>query len=144
MIPVRKFLLAGFVVATGVAFAQAAATDPDVIARQDLMKIIGGSSKTLGDMAGGKTAFDAAAAKAARDALVAASLEIEARFSKETNDPEQKAKAEVWTNRDDFLARARALTEAATALDPGSVEQIGAGMADVGPICVACHKAYRR
>ena len=140
---VRKLVLAGFVFASGVAIAQAAATDPDVIARQSLMKIVGGSTKTLGEMASGKSAFDAAAAQSAREALIAASLEIEAKFMKETADPEQDAKPAVWTNWDDFLVKAKALTDAATALDPSSADTIGAGMAGIGGSCKSCHTDYR-
>lgn len=138
-----RFVLAGLVLATGLTLAHAAATDPNVIARQDLMKVVGGSTKTLGDMAGGKVAFDAAAAQAAKDALVAASLDIEAKFMTATTDPEQDSRPEVWTNWEDFLVKAKALTDAATALDPASTESIGAGMAGVGGSCSSCHKAYR-
>ncbi len=143
MLSVPKLFLAGVVLATGVAIAQAAATDPNVIARQGLMKSIGGATKTLGDMAGGKAAFDAAAAEAAKATLIAASLDIEAKFVTQTADPEQDAKPEVWTNWADFLVKAKALNDAATALDASSVETIGAGMAGVGGACKACHTDYR-
>lgn len=142
MNPVSKFVLAGFVLATGVAIAQAA-TDPDVIARQALMKTQGGAAKTLGDMAGGKTAFDATAAQAAKDTLIATAQDIEAKFAKQTSDPEQDAAPAVWTNWEDYLLKAKALEDAATALDTSSAETIGAGMAGIGAACSDCHKNYR-
>ena len=143
MSSVAKLFLAGFVLAAGVAYAEVEPTDPNVIARQNLMKTIGGATKTLGDMAGGKVAFDAAAAEAAKAAISAASLEIEAKFTPTSTDPGTEAKPEVWTNWADFLVKAKGLQDAATALDASSVETIGAGMAGVGGACKACHTDYR-
>ncbi len=143
MIPLRKLFIAGLVLSAGVAFAQVEPTDPNVIARQDLMKTIGGATKTLGDMAGGKAAYDAAAAEAAKATLVAASADIEAKFTPATTDPAQKAKPEVWTNWEDFLVKAKALNDAATAVDTSSAETIGAGMGAIGGSCKSCHTDYR-
>lgn len=143
MISVRKLAFAGLILAAGVAYAEVEPTDPNVIARQDLMKTIGGATKALGDMAGGKVAYDAAAAEAAKATLVAASADIEAKFTPTTTDPAEEAKPEVWTNWEDFLVKAKGLTDAATALDTGSAESIGAGMAGVGGACKACHTTYR-
>lgn len=143
MTRVTKFFVASLVLAAGVAYAKVEPTDPNVIARQDLMKVIGGATKVLGDMAGGKAAFDATAADAAKAAIVAASREIEAKFTQTSTDPGEEAKPEVWTNWADFLVKAKGLTDAATALDPSSAETIGAGMAGVGGACKACHTTYR-
>jgi cytochrome c556 len=140
---VARLFAASMVFAAGVSFAHADATDPNVIARQDLMKVIGGSTKTLGDMAGGKAAYDAAAAETAKAAMIAASADIEAKFMTQTTDPEQEAKPEVWTNWDDFLVKAKALNDAATALDTSSAETIGAGMGAIGGSCKSCHTDYR-
>ena len=90
-----KTLIAGLVMSAGVAYAQVAATDPTVIARQDLMKTIGMNTKVLGDMAGGKADFDAAAAEAAKAALIAASADIGAKFETQAEDPGAKAKPEI-------------------------------------------------
>jgi hypothetical protein len=50
-----KTLFVSALLMTGAAFAAGtAATDPDVIARKDLMKTIGGATKTLGGMASGE------------------------------------------------------------------------------------------
>ncbi len=139
---VTKSLIAGFVLTAGVAFASEA-TEPTVKARQDLMDTIAMNTKVLGEMAGGKTAYDAAAATAAKDALVAASAEIGAKFEPQATDPKTKAKAEIWTNWDDFLKKATALNAAATALDASSAETIGAGMGAVGGACKDCHSTYQ-
>ena len=138
-----KFLVAGFVLAAGVAYAAVEATDPNVIARQDLMKTIGGSTKALGDMAGGKTAYDATAAEAAKATLVSASAEIEAKFTPTSTDPADEAKPEVWTNWEGFLLKTKALQDAAAAVDTSSAETIGAGMGAIGGSCKDCHTSFR-
>ena len=137
-----KSLVAGLFLIAGAAMA-ADATDPDVIARQDVMKTVGANTKILGEMAGGKTTFDAAKAAEARAAIIDASTQIEAKFTPHATDPASEAKPEIWTNWDDFLKHATTLNEAATALDPASVETIGAGMGPLGNACKDCHTDYR-
>lgn len=136
------FLLAGALVAASVTHA-AEATDPTVKARQELMDTMGMQAKILGEMAGGKTPYDAAAAEAAKAALIAASADIGAKFETQAEDPKSAAKPEIWTNWDDFMAKATALNAAATAMDIASAETIGAGMGAVGGACGACHKVYQ-
>lgn len=137
-----KVILVSSLAVSTVAFA--AATDPTVIARQNLMKMgMGANTKVLGDMAGGKTAFDATAAEAARAALAAAAAQIPAKFEPQATDPETKAKPEIWTNWSDFVAKAKALETAAAALDASSLATVQAGMAAIGGACTECHKANR-
>jgi cytochrome c556 len=119
------------------------ATEPTVKARQELMDTIAANTKTLGDMAGGKAAFDAAAAAAAKEALSAAAAQIAARFEPQATDPASKAKAEIWTDWAGFTAKADALVTAAAALDPATLESVQAGMAGVGGACKDCHTAFR-
>ena len=138
-----KTLCVSALLMTGAAFAAGTATDPDVIARKDLMKTIGGAAKTLGGMASGEVAHDAAAAEAAKQAMIAAAAEIEAKFTNNAADPASEAKPEVWTNWNDFLAKGKALGDAAGALDVASAESIGAGMGAIGGTCKACHTDYR-
>ena len=138
-----KTLCISALLMTGAAFAAVTATDPDVIARKDLMKTIGGAAKTLGGMASGEAAHDAAAAEAAKQAMIAAAAEIEAKFTNNAADPASEAKPEVWTNWTDFLAKGKALGDAAGALDVASAESIGAGMGAIGGTCKACHTDYR-
>ena len=135
---------AAFVLALAATVAIAAdATDPVVKARQELMDGNGMNAKILGEMAGGKAAFDAVAAEAAKAALVAASAEIAAKFEMQASDPKSKAKPEIWANFADFTAKAGALNAAATALDASTLEGVQAGMAGVGGACKACHTAYK-
>lgn len=139
---VTKTLVAGLMLVAGVAVA-AEATDPTVKARQELMDTLGMSMKTLGEMAGGKATFDAAAAEAAKAAIVAAAADIPAKFEAQANDPKSTAKPEIWTNWDDFLGDAKKLGDAAAAMDATSVEGIGAGMGAMGATCKDCHSEFR-
>lgn len=138
-----KAFAIGLTLIAGVAFAETAATDADVIARQALMKSFGGAAKTLGGMASGDVAFDAAAAGAAKAVLVAGAADTPAKFQKNAVDPGSKAKAEVWTTWDDFLVKAKGLGDAAAALDATTIEGVQAGMGGIGGACKACHTAYR-
>jgi cytochrome c556 len=74
---IKAFAL-GTVLVAGAAYAQER-TDPNAIARSDLMKVVGKNTGVLGGMASGKEPFDAAAAEAAKVALVAAFGQVEAR-----------------------------------------------------------------
>ena len=139
---VTKTLVAALALCGTVVFA-AEPTDPNVIARQTLMKTIAGATKTLGEMAGGKVAFDAAAAEAAKATLTAAAADIPAKFEPRTTDPAEEAKPEVWTNWPDFLVKAKGLSDAATALDATTLEGVQGGMAGVGGACKACHSVYK-
>jgi cytochrome c556 len=132
------------ILAGGVAYAEGEATDPNAIARQELMKMQGKNIGILGDMAGGKIAYDAAAAEAAKAVLIETSAKIEATFKDQgAADPASESKPEVWTNWDDFLKKAGALNAAATAMDVSSAETIGAGMGGIGGACKDCHTTYR-
>lgn len=137
-----KALVAGFVLSAGVVFA-GKSTDPDAVARQTLMGTIGMNTKVLGDIAGGKVAFDAAAAEAAKAAIVEAAAKIPATFEAQGTDAESKAKPDIWTNWEDFLTKADGLAKAAAALDATTVEGVQAGMAGVGGACKDCHSKYQ-
>ena len=136
-----KTLILGLVMVGGIAFA--AASDPDVKARQMLMQANGAAMKTLSGMAKGEVAFDAAAAGAAKAALVADAADTPAKFTNNAADPASKAKPEIWTNWDDFVAKSNGLGTAAAALDVTSLDGIKAGLGAVGGACGACHQAYK-
>lgn len=137
-----KALIATLALCAGVAIA-AEATDPTAKARQELMDVIGMNMKTLGDMAGGKSAFDAAAAETAKAAIVAAAGEITAKFQTEASDPKSTAKPEIWTDFATFTTKADALAAAAGALDVASIDTLKAGLGAVGGACKDCHTTFR-
>lgn len=138
-----KTLLIGLLFTTGFTYAETKATTPEGKARQELMQSFGGAAKTLGGMASGEVAYDAAAAEAAKQTLVTGAAQIEAKFTANVEDPGSKAKPEIWAGWDAFLAKAKGLGDAAAALDVASVETIGAGMKNIGGACKACHTDYR-
>ncbi|WP_333814564.1 c-type cytochrome [Tabrizicola sp.] len=139
-----KALIIGAVLSAGAAFAEEERTDPNAIARAELMETIGKNIGIIGDMAGGKAAFDATAAEAAKAALVEATGKIEATFRDEgAADPASEAKPEIWANWDDFLKKAHAASDAAGALDVASAETLKAGMGALGGACKDCHTSYR-
>lgn len=139
-----KVLIIGATLSAGAAFAEEERTDPNAIAREELMETIGKNVGIIGDMAGGKTAFDAAAAEGAKAALVEATGKIEATFKDQgAADPASEAKPEIWANWDDFLKKAKAASDAAGALDVASVDTIKAGMGALGGACKDCHTTYR-
>ncbi|MBS3981520.1 MAG: cytochrome c [Rhodobacteraceae bacterium] len=139
-----KAAVIGVILTAGAAFAEGDRTDPNAIARSDLMKVIGKNTGILGDMAGGKAAYDAAAAEAARAALIEAAVKIEATFKDQgAADPASESRPEIWANWDDFLADAKAMGDAAGAMDIASAETIGAGMGALGGTCKDCHTEFR-
>jgi cytochrome c556 len=138
-----KAIAAVSVLFASAAFAETEATDPAAIARENLMKSFGGAAKTLGQMAGGQAAYDASAAETAKAALVSGAAEIAAAFAAPTMDPADKSSPDIWNNWDDFLAKGKALGDAAAGLDLASAESIGAGMGAIGGTCKACHTSYR-
>lgn len=139
-----KALILGAVLSAGAAYAEEERTDPNAIARGELMTTIGKNIGIIGDMAGGKTAFDAAAAEGAKAALVEATGKIEATFKDQgAADPASEAKPEIWANWDDFLKKAKAAGDAAGAMDVASVDTLKAGMGALGGACKDCHTNYR-
>lgn len=139
-----KAAVIGVLLTAGAAFAEGDRTDPNAIARSDLMKVIGKNTGILGGMAKGETAYDAAAAEGAKAALIEAAAKIEATFKDQgAADPASEAKPEIWANWDEFLTDAKALGDAAGAMDIASAETIGAGMGALGGTCKDCHTEFR-
>jgi cytochrome c556 len=126
----------------GVALAEGA-VDPDVKARQDLMGANGAAMKTLGGMASAKIAFDATAAEAAKQVLIANAAGTLVVFKNQASDPAGHASNSIWTAWDDFSAKAGDMGTAAAALDTTSAESVAAGLGAIGGACKACHTAYK-
>ena len=126
----------------GVALAEGA-VDPDVKARQDLMAANGAAMKTVGGMASAKIAFDATAAEAAKQVLIANAAGTLVVFKNQASDPAGHASNSIWTAWDDFSAKAGDMGTAAAALDTTSAESVAAGLGAIGGTCKACHTAYK-
>jgi cytochrome c556 len=135
-------LFLALIVAGGVALAEGA-VDPDVKARQELMAANGAAMKTLGGMASAKIAFDATAAEAAKQVLIANAAGTLVVFKNQASDPASHASNAIWTAWDDFTAKSGDMGKAAEALDATSPEGIAAGLGAIGGTCKACHTAYK-
>lgn len=136
-------IAAALSLSVGAAAAKDGVTNPVVKERMDLMQMVRASTASLGDMAAGKTAFDAQAATVAKTALAAAAAQITAKFQANEDDPVAEGRPEIWTNFADFTTKAESLVTAAEALDVASLAGLQAGMGAVGGTCKACHEAYR-
>lgn len=139
-----KTFAIGLMLFAGVAYAKGERTDPNAKDRAALMQTVGMNTKILGDMAGEKTAFDTAAAEAAKAALVDAGAKIATAFQTQGGeDPASEAKAEIWSNWDDFVKKADGFSAAAAAVDASSLDGVKAGMGAIGGACKDCHSTYR-
>jgi cytochrome c556 len=106
----------------------------------------------LGSMAKGETPYDAElAGKLAADLVALSGMLSGPAFSlyfpagTAAGEVEgTRAKAEIWATPDDFLAKAKALSDAATALAATSdLAGLQGAMGAVGGACGSCHEAYR-
>ncbi|SLN15961.1 Cytochrome c' precursor [Aquimixticola soesokkakensis] len=123
----------------GVALAQ----DDAVATRQAGMKAIGGSVRTLGNMAKGTVAFDAAAAQAALDKIAQEAALIPVHFEAEVIEGDTEAKPAIWTDWDSFVADAKALEDAAGTATVASADDLAPAMATIGATCKTCHSEFR-
>lgn len=126
-----------------VAGAKDGVTNEAVKARMAAMDTIRNSTRILGSMVQGKAAFDGAKAEAAATAMAGAAANIPVLFEDQATDPKSEAKPEIWSNWDDFTAKANALQKGAQNLDASSLEALQAGFGGAAGTCRACHTKYR-
>lgn len=118
--------------------------------RHGLMLQMGADLGKMGAMVKGEVGYDAAiAAKAAANVAAIASVLSLEQFpagSENGKAADSFAKAELWANEQDFLAKIADLNAATAALQPlaaADVDSLKTGMAGVGKACAACHTPYR-
>ena len=121
---------------------------PAVKARHAQMQVIGYSIGLLGAVAKGEMEYDAEmVASAAKNISAMAQLDRATLWIEGTEQgavPGSRAKAEIWSDQDDFAQKFQALADASAALaDAGDAAAVGAGMGDLGGACKACHEKYR-
>jgi cytochrome c556 len=138
-----KLLALGLICAAGLAVAKEGVTNPAVKARQAAMATIGASAKVLGDMASGKSPFDAGKAAEAAGAISGTAVTVSDLFRAEESDPQSDAKPDIWSNYPDFEAKAEALFKASLSFDSSTPAGVQAGMAALGGACKSCHSTYR-
>ncbi len=139
----RTFLILGIAVIANSVLAHSDVANPAVKARMDLMTDIRKNTAILGDMAKGKTAFDAEAAQVAQTALKAHTAGINAAFEAKEDDPKSQSKEAIWTEWEKFSEMTGQLDAAIDALDSSSLDGLRAGFGAVGATCSNCHKAFR-
>lgn len=127
----------------GAALAHGGVKNQAVMARMNLMTDIKEAMAVLGEMAKGKTPFDAAQAERARTALATHAAQIPSFFETPASDPKSEARADIWLDWPDFIASAAGMEKAASALDPRSLDGLRAGVGALGGSCTDCHKTYR-
>lgn len=119
-------------------------------ARQGQFRVLAINLGILGGMAKGEIEYDAAAAQAAADSLVAVSMINQGPLwpmgSDEMGADGTRAKASIWDDADDFAAKWSDLGAAAKEMQAAAgtgQEALGPMMGKVGGTCKACHDAHR-
>lgn len=118
--------------------------NPVVIERMKTMEAIQGGMKTLGDMAKGKTPFDAEKATAAAAVMAENGKLVPEKFKANEMDPASEALPAIWDNFDDFVRKSEDLVTVAASVGTISDEAaLGAALGQIGGTCKACHRDYR-
>ena len=122
-----------------------------IAARQSHMQLYQFNLGVLGGMARGNVDYDAAAASAAADNLVALTSMSQAGYwlpDSDTGSAENtRALAAIWENFTDVIAKVGATSQAAVAMQAAAgtdLASLQAAMNALGGACGACHKAYRQ
>ncbi|MEP5088865.1 MAG: cytochrome c, partial [Paracoccaceae bacterium] len=105
----------------------------------------------LGEMAKTSVPYDAeAASKSAGNLLALVSIDQSTLWPQGSDTPTiegTRALPAIWEKYPDIATKAKALTDAVTALDAAAGTDLAAlqgAMGPVGQACGACHKAYRK
>jgi cytochrome c556 len=117
--------------------------------RQSAFTLMGNHFGRIGAMANGRVPFDAAAAQANADIVVAMSKLPYAAFGDGTDKVgNTRALPEVWSKRADFEAGAKKMQDEVvkvqTAAKAGNLDQLKAAFGEAGKACKACHDNYRK
>jgi cytochrome c556 len=126
------------------AAAQEPAANPDAQARHEAMEQVGDAMKVLGGMARGQAPFDAAAVKKSATTIAEQLAAAEKHFPPGSGTGKTRAKAEIWTSREDFDRLMKEAQTAAAALS-GVTEEASyrPALGTLGTSCKSCHDMYR-
>ena len=151
-----KFLVIAATVLLAVAASGAGAAEDvekAIGARQAVMKIYSFNLGRLGSMAKGETPYDAEAAKAAADNLLAAaSMKNSAMWPGGSGADnaalagKTRAKGEIWSTYPKVSEKSKDLVKAATAMAAAAgdgLEAVRANIGAVGGACKGCHEPFR-
>ncbi len=150
-----KTLFAGLTVAAIVSAGAVTAQEKgpfamQIKARQGIMAYRAVNLGVLGGMAKGETEYNAEAAQKAADNLATA-VAIDASMlwpkgSDHDADPTSEALAAIWADGSDIGAKAKAMSDAAAAMQAAAgkdIDSLKAAMGPVGEACAGCHKSFR-
>lgn len=119
-------------------------------ARQGQFRIMAINLGILGDMAKGETEYNAEAAQAAADTLVAVSMIKQAPMwpdgSDEMSIDGTRAQTTIWEQNDDFQSKWADFGSAAETMQASAAsgrDALGPLMGEVGGACKACHDEHR-
>lgn len=135
---------------TGLATAQDAPFKMEIAARQGIMAYRAIQMGTLGGMAKGGIPYDAVAAQKAADNLLT-SVTLDASMlwppgSDNAANPDSTALAAIWAEGSTIGDKAKAMADAATAMQAAAgtgLDPLKAAIGPVGGACGDCHKAFR-
>lgn len=146
MFPSRLLVAVSALALSAAAFAHGKKDAVDY--RQSLMTLIGWNFGPLGDMVKGKAPFDAAEFAKRAERVAVMSEQVMEGFPKDSLRKESYAKPEIWTNWDDFQAKAKDLsTEAKLLADIAKANDEAKDKEQfkkVAAACKACHDKYTR
>lgn len=116
--------------------------------RMDGMSAIASQMKIIGQMAQGRTDFDADAARVAADALTVLALEIPDQFPENNLESPSDARAEIWQDWERFSILAEMLVIASDQLSVAAPKLANAQdmrphLQAIGKACQGCHKDFR-
>jgi len=143
-----RMLIALALVVAVVSIAGAAATGTTAIEeRQEAMEDIGKAIQTLAAIAKKEAPFDAGVVKTSAE-TIANRLKTAADLfpdGSDKGDVETWAKAEIWTDRENFNKDFQSAHAAAVAMQSVTDEAaFGAALGAIGNGCKTCHDMYRR
>ena len=111
----------------------------------DGMSAIAENMKILGQMAKGVIEFDATTARSASSAIAKHAAATPKLFEANETDPKSEARPEIWSNFEDFTAKATELERVANGFSTfiNQPTDLNAAMGAFGSTCKSCHSVYR-
>ena len=145
-----KTILGMFALSAIFATPMLADDDPAIAARQGQFKLYSHNFAVVGGMAQGRMEYDGEMAQTAADNLFHLTRLDQGRLWPEGTDSDSvdgtRALPSIWEDLDDFVAKFVALQDAAENLQAVAgegLDEMRAGVGQLGQTCQACHEANR-
>ncbi len=143
----RMKIAIGLVAVLVFSIGAASGQDDPIKTRQDLMKSLGPSLRTISQMLNGEQAFDPKVAEAAM-LKVADDAKVLPTLFPVGSDEGSDASPVIWTQFEQFTALyaelGTAASEGAKAAAANDLEGVRTAFGAVGQACGACHQLYRK